>query len=401
LVGERGKKIRLVKLGKPPDHFPASFDKMIPVSQLKLDPYNVREEEPTDDLVESIKKTGFREPVIVRPDRLNEHERDSFFVTDGWQRVQAGARAGWTKIPCSIHKTALEAMKEANRASIKREWTKYQRIKHYRNYFDACIEEGMDYGEAIDNTVKDNPADEQTVLKYLRITRLPPIVQVLLKKPENRTLQEWTQLEKINYNIRMSQKPLGIGIADTIAQYIRNFSPRKQSEVAVGVLGMKEPKAKKAIRLISKSPEADPADIIYSVEKGYSIGQVLQIGSLIVNPALKNYLQVYCSTRRVTPKDIVRKLLKEWSLMSETNSVYIPSAGTKGEIAKVSFKVGRHIVQIIQYAGYPVINVEGMPSVFFSQREVKERAWNQNVRLPSYLKEFLNSLKIQLRPDES
>lgn len=390
----------MVKLGKPPDQFPASFHKMIPVSQLKLDPYNVREEEPTDDLVESIKKTGFREPVIVRLDISNEHEKDCFLVTDGWQRVQAGVRAGWTKIPCSIHETALEAMKEANRASIKREWTKYQRIRHYRNYFDACNEEGMGYGEAIDNTVKDNPADEQTVLKYLRITRLPPIVQVLLKKTENRTPQEWSQLEKINYNIRMTKKPLGIGIADAIALYLRNFLPEKQAEVAVGVLGMKEPKAKKAIRLISKKPEADPTDIIYNVEKGYSVDQVLQIGSLIVNPALKNYIQRYCSTRRVTPKDVVRKLLKEWNLMSETNSVHIPEGGTKGEIAKVSFKVGRHIVQIIQYTGYPVINVEGRPSVFFSQREVKEKAWNQNFRLPSHVKEFLNNLKIQLKPDE-
>lgn len=387
-------------MGKPPDKFPASFDKTIPVSQLKLDPYNVREEEPTDNLVESIRKTGFREPVIVRPDRSNESEKDCFLVTDGWQRVQAGVRAGWMKIPCSIHETALEAMKEANRASIKREWTKYQRIKHYRNYFDACSEEGMGYGEAVDTTVKDNPADEQTVLKYLRITRLPPIVQVLLKKPANRTPQEWSQLEKINYNIRMNKKPLGIGIADAIAQYLRFFLSQKQAEVAVGVLGMKEPKARKAIRLILKNPEADPTDIIYNVEKGYSVDQILQIGSLIVNPALKNYIQSYCSTRRVTPKDVVRKLLKEWNLMSETNPVHIPEGGTKGEIAKVSFKVGRNRVQIIQYVGYPVINVEGRPSVFFSQREVKEKAWNQNFRLPSHVKDFLNNLKIQLKPDE-
>lgn len=198
----------------------------------------------------------------------------------------------------------------------------------------------------------------------------------------------------------MNQKPLGIGIADTIAQYLRNFSPRKQAEVAVGILGMKEPKARKAIRLISTNPEADPTDIIYNVEKGHSVDRILQIGSLIVNPALKDYIQRYCSTRRVTPKDVVRKLLKEWNLMSETNSVYIPEVGTKGEIAKVSFRVGRYIVQIIQYAGYPMINVEGIPSVFFSQRGVKEKAWNQNFRLPSYLKEFLNNLKIQLKPDE-
>ena len=44
----------MMMLSKPPDHFPLSYDKLIPVSQLRLDPYNVGGEEPTDTLVESV-----------------------------------------------------------------------------------------------------------------------------------------------------------------------------------------------------------------------------------------------------------------------------------------------------------------------------------------------------------
>ena len=373
---------------------PDSFDRLIPVWELELDPYNVREEQPTDDLVESVRKTGFRDAAIVRPS-----EDRKFLVTDGWQRVQAGVRAGWTEIPCNIYKTPLEALKEANRASIRREWTKYQRIKHYRNYYEACREEGMDHWEAVQKTVSDNPATEQAVMRYLRITRLPPLVQALLKEPKNRTPQEWNQLEKIYYTIRQKRKTLTIGKADAIATYLKNFPPEKQIRAAIGVLGLTDVEARYIIQVISRYPEEDPFEIIQELNMGYSTDEILDIGLIIVDSELKRDLQEYCSMRRITLKDLMTVLLAEWQT-GEKGASYKPVKpllSGEAEIGEVSFKIGGRQVTILQQRGFPTIIVEGSPPCFFSHREVKDKAWNRNVKLPSQLIDFLNSLKIELR----
>lgn len=289
------------------DLLPADFDRLISKEELMWDPYNPREEEPLDDLVESIRKTGFAEPIIVRPS-----DDGKFLVTDGWQRAQAGVMAGWRRIPCKIYASPLEALEETDRRGIKREWTKYQKIKFYRNFYDACRDAGVNHQEALQRITKKSPAIEQRVLTYLRITRLPPLVQALLKEPKNRTTWEWDQLEKIYHPIRLKRKPLKIGQADAIARYLQRVPPEKQVRAAIGVLGLTTAETIRKIRIISKYPEEDPLEIIRQLDIGYGIDEILDVGSVIVKLQLKRALLEYCAMRRISLKDFVMELLIGW-----------------------------------------------------------------------------------------
>ena len=63
----------------------------------------------------------------------------------------------------------------------------------------------MTHEEALQRTIKDLPAKEQTICRYLRVmTDLPLTAQSLLKKPRNRTREEWDNLE--HYNISFKKK---------------------------------------------------------------------------------------------------------------------------------------------------------------------------------------------------
>lgn len=294
----------------PDDLLPADFDELISLKLLRLDPYNPRDEEPTDDLVESIRKTGFARAVIVRPS-----DDGNFFVTDGWQRAQAGVISGWKWIPCKIYASAPEALDETRREDIKRKWTKYQRIKFYRNFYEANREAGMDHQSAIQRMIKKDPASEPRILMYLRITNtrlVPPLVQALVKKPKNRTDWEWNQLEKIYYPIKRKRKALTIAQANAIAIHLRNFTPEQKVRAAIGVLGLTNPDALHKIWAISKYPEADPLETIQKLEKGVGIDEILDVGIIVVNLKLKRELLEYCAMRRIRVKDLVRELLTEW-----------------------------------------------------------------------------------------
>lgn len=153
---------------------------------------------------------------------------------------------------------------------------------------------------------------EQRVLTYLRITRLPLLVQALLKEPKNRTNEEWDQLEKIYYPIKLKRKTLNIGKADAIAKYLKRFPPEKQVRASIGVLGLTSAEAIRKIRVISKYPEEDPLEIIRQLDMGYGIDEILDVGLVTVNPRLKRDLQGYCAMRRITLKDFIRDLLTEW-----------------------------------------------------------------------------------------
>ena len=138
---------------------------------------------------------------------------------------------GWRHVPYKLYASAPEALAETKREDIKREWTRYQKIKFYRNFYDVCREVGMDHENAIRRIVKKDPASESSVLRYLRITNLvttPPLVQALLKQPSNRTTEKWDQLEKIYYPIRRKRKTLSLGQANAIATYLRGFSDEKR-----------------------------------------------------------------------------------------------------------------------------------------------------------------------------
>ena len=60
------------------------------------------------------------------------------------------------------------------------------------------------------------------------------------------------------------------------------------------------------------------------------------------------------------------------------------------------YTIKGYIIKIFLIDNFPIIKIEGKPSLFFSHKEVIEREWNQYSAFPQYLKEFLNNLKIKL-----
>jgi len=294
----------------PEDFLPADYDGLAPIGILALDPYNPRDEEPIDELVESVRKTGFARSIIVR---LGENGK--LLVTDGWQRAQAALMAGWSCVPYKLYASAPEALEETKREDIKREWTRFQRIKYYRNFYDACREVGMDHEGTIKRIIEKDPASESSILRYLRITNpvmTPPLIQALLKQPSNRTTDEWDQLEKIYYPIRRKRRILSLGQADVIATYLRHFSNEKKIRAAIGILGMSNAEARRVLSIISKYPDEDPLEIIEELSSGYGIDEILDIGILTVDPKMKYHIRRYCAMRRIKIKDFIRELLANW-----------------------------------------------------------------------------------------
>ncbi len=388
MVGTRGKEGRMVERnGEPSDY----RYELVSIDKLYLDPKNPRIEDPSKELIDSVRKVGVIKPLITW---LNDN--DHILICDGYERYQAGIITNLSEIPCHIYKDHLKALKEAKIESIVNPWTKYQKCLYCKNVYDACIEKGMTDEEAFQKTIKILSARESTIRRYLRvINNFPPIAQSLLKKPRNRSKEEWNELE--SYNISFKKKTLNINIADFIIQTLKNFSEEKICQIAVDLLGLKSVRAKRAIYRISQNPDKDPFEIITKVEKGYNPDRILHIGTFIVEPNLKKAIGKYVSTRLITPKGLVKELLEDWLLSTGKYSIVeTPNDAVETEMKSISFKIRGYIIKIFLIDNFPIIKIEGKPSLFFSHKEVKERVWNRYSAFPQYLKVFLNNLKIKL-----
>ena len=388
MAGTRGKEARMVERnGKPPKY----IYELVPIEKLYLDPKSPQIEDPSKELIDSVRKDGIKKPLITWL-----KDNDHILICDGYERYQAGIIANLSEIPCHIYKDHLKALKVAKMESIVNPWTKYQKCLFCKNVFDACIEAGMTDEEALQKTIKILPARESTILRYLRvINEFPSIAQSLLKKPRNRTKEEWNELE--SYNISFKKKTLNITIADLIVQTLHDFSEEKICQIAVDLLGLKSVTAKRAIYLISQNPDKDPFEIITKVEKGYNPDRILHIGNFIVEPNLKKAIGRYISTRLITPKGLVKELLEDWLLSTGKYSIVeTPNDAIETEMKSISFKIKGYIIKIFLIDNFPIIKIEGKQSLFFSHKEVIERVWNRYSAVPQYLKDFLNNLKIKL-----
>ena len=365
--------------GNPSDY----YYELVSIEKLYLDPKNPRIEDPSKDLLDSVREDGVRKPLITWL-----KDNDHILICDGYERYQAGIIANLSEIPCHIYKDHLKALKETKIESIVNPWTKYQKCLFCKNVYDACIEEGMTDEEALQKTNEIRPARRSTIRRYLRVmNEFPLIAQSLLKKPRNRSKKEWNELE--SYNISFKKKILNISIADLIVQTLHDFSEEKICQIAVDLLGLKNVTAKRAIYRISQNPDKDPFEIITKVAKGYNPDRILHIGSFIVEPTLKKAIGKYISTRLITSKGLVKELLEDWLLSTGKYSIVeTPNDAVETEMKSISFKFKGYIIKIFLIDNFPIIKIEGKPSLFFSHQDVIEKVWNRYSALPQYLKDF-------------
>lgn len=83
----------------PEESLPGSYDKLVGIERLQHGEYNPRQVRPQEELIESIKRDGLQQPLVVRP----ATDGDRYHVTDGWQRYQAAIRVGWEQLPVKIY----------------------------------------------------------------------------------------------------------------------------------------------------------------------------------------------------------------------------------------------------------------------------------------------------------
>ena len=322
-----------------PEELPPYFDELISVEQLHLDPLNPREEIPTDSLVESIRKIGFQRPLIVRPNPNS----DSYLVTDGWERVQAGFKAGFSHIPCDIYQDSLDAMKHGRAHSIVKEWTWYENFIHIIYYYNECGKRGMDIKEAIDRTVDDNDVSDETVRRYLRMWELPTSVKWLLKEPRKRSDEEWAVLTKYNGNIKRHTDPISVMVVNDLAKYGAHLPEDRLLGIATNVLDQTASKARKIIREACKESKSDMPirDIINETITGHAHPEVFNLpSSIILPPEDKKLILAYMAERRLYLNDLIRQLLGEfaWSLR-EAREGYYDDDKEDGDIITTSKKI--------------------------------------------------------------
>lgn len=284
--------------------------KSIPIEFLDLDPLNPRDEPPTDSLIDSLRKVGIKHPITVRP-----ADNGGFYVTNGWERVQAALKVGFDSIPCEIYPDELSAMKAGRADSIVREWPKYTYMVHVNNYYTVCREKyGMDHEGAVEKTVSDNDITHSTVERYIRVWSLPDSVKALLKPPEKRLPTEWIILSKYNRNIRRHSSPLHVSVADYIVRYGSGLPEERLLDIATNVIGKEVHEAKKIVREACREHNLKRSigDVIDGAKTRHTGFVVFHLPGVILSIEEKKYILEYITRRRIKLNDFLRNLLKEF-----------------------------------------------------------------------------------------
>lgn len=176
----------------------------IPVSRIVPSPWN-RKEEVTDELVESVRKNGVVQNVVVRPHIATEEDvalysmkSDPFVVGEkisqlvaGERRWGAAKRAGRTHVPAAIrHLSDIEAMdfqidENENRKNLK----PMQRAEAYdrlRMLYQQAHAKEKDYTEAkaIEAVAASRGCSSRTVYDVISLKKLTPNAQNALRNGE-------------------------------------------------------------------------------------------------------------------------------------------------------------------------------------------------------------------------
>jgi ParB family chromosome partitioning protein len=145
-------------------------------------PYQVRDDDEMDTLVESIREHGILTPLIVRPleDVPNEYE-----VISGHRRLHAAQKAGIFEVPAFVHAVSREeAAIQLVDSNLHREHIlPSEKAFAYKMKFDALKHQGKTSGQVGPKLTVDAVSDEDSgrqVKRYIRLTNLiPPLLTLM------------------------------------------------------------------------------------------------------------------------------------------------------------------------------------------------------------------------------
>lgn len=361
----------------------------IDIDQLTIDPCNVRLgkwecDEADKELVRDVEEHMVQNPLRVRPLDLPPKEGKQIYgIVQGGRRFNAAIAAGFKEVPCIIKKwddteARIQSLRENRLRKDNPKWMDIEQV--------GKVIEGMSAKVTLESRIrkvsKKSGLSEGMVEKYWDIYTLPEAVRGLIRKPEDRP--GWIKEYLLVFQKRKTPETLSIGSAKLIAQELREFPPAKQMEVASFLLGKSYDKAKKLIECVKKRPEELLEELYEEIITGAS-----KISSLIyLDRETKDALGDACMEKQIYEHTLVPQIVKEWL---EKNG-YLGEQNEESGIRELTLQIGKHKVTIL-----PTIHIDGSPPSFYSIKEVKEKAWNQNARLPHQVIEVLNNLRLVLQ----
>ena len=221
-------------------------------------PYQVRDDEEMDALVESIREFGILTPLIVRPleDVPMEYE-----VISGHRRLHAAQKAGIVEVPAIVHAISREeAAIQLVDSNLHREHIlPSEKAFAYKLKFDALRHQGRTSGQLGPKLTVDAISEEDSgrqVKRYIRLTHLIPPLLTLMD--EGRIA--FSVGVELSYLSQHEQRAVAdaIELYDCTPSYSQACRMRKESEmlyagdtakIVASVLSEPKPNQREQIRL--------------------------------------------------------------------------------------------------------------------------------------------------------
>ena len=221
-------------------------------------PYQVRDDEEMDALVESIREHGILTPLIVRPleDVPMEYE-----VISGHRRLHAAQKAGIVEVPAIVHAISREeAAIQLVDSNLHREHIlPSEKAFAYKLKFDALRHQGRTSGQLGPKLTVDAISEEDSgrqVKRYIRLTHLIPPLLTLMD--EGRIA--FSVGVELSYLSQHEQRAVAdaIELYDCTPSYSQACRMRKESEmlyagdtakIVASVLSEPKPNQREQIRL--------------------------------------------------------------------------------------------------------------------------------------------------------
>ena len=186
-------------------------EKLVDINYLyefKDNPYKVKDNEEMEDLIESIKKYGVIEPLIVR-----KREKGGYEIISGHRRKYACEKAGIKQIPVLIRdmdkNLAIITVVDSNLQ--RQDILPSEKAFAFKMKLDAEKHQGKTSGQDVQKWTRDNITDNITdnmsgrqVQRYVRLTELIP---ELLQLVDNNKMAMSPAVE-ISYLKKQEQKDL-------------------------------------------------------------------------------------------------------------------------------------------------------------------------------------------------
>ena len=261
-------------------------EKMVSINDLyefKDNPYKVKDNEEMADLVESIKKYGIIEPLIVR-----KRDEGGYEIISGHRRKYACEKAGIKQIPVLIRdmNKDLATITVVDSNLQRQDILPSEKAFAFKMKLDAEKHQGKTSGQDVQKCTRDNISEDLSGRQVQRYIRLTELIPELLQLVDNNKMAI-SQAVEISYLKKKEQEDL----YETI-----------ESEDCT-------PSLSQAMRMreLSKNEKLD-MDTIFSIMTEQKPNQKEQIKFKVEK--LQDYFPKDYTTKQM--QDTIEKLLKQY-----------------------------------------------------------------------------------------